>query len=341
MQRALLHTLSITAAGAALVSWGCDTMPPITEGITLAGDKKVSAQTLENGREKYVLYCRACHGENGDGRGPAGIGLRPPPRDFRNPYFKFGGVAAGELPPDSEIKRIVLGGLNGTAMLPWKIPEKDLDDVIQYMKTFAKDEDGENIWFEDEPGDLIEIPEDPWAGKETEAIAKGKSVYHGLAQCLKCHPAYGSYQEIWDATAEATGQGSTSAFREGMYYPEAKYAEAYGHKLLPPDFTRHPIKAGATVKDIYRTIAAGIGGTAMPMWKDSIEDDEIYAISHFVKHLYEMDAEEARKAREAWLAQPEFVPPKPPEEGEEGAEGAEGAEAAEGAEKAPAAPQEQ
>lgn len=306
---------------AALLTLSCDTMEPITEPFKLAGDKEVSIAQLENGREKYTLYCRACHGELGDGRGPAGIGMRPPPRNFKEGYFKFGGVAAGELPPDSEIKRIVLGGLEGTAMLPWKIPEKDLDDVIQYIKTFAVDEDGANIWQEDEPGELIEIPEDPWAGKKAEAIARGKSVYHGLAQCLKCHPAYGTYQEIWDATAEATGQGSTSAFRKGMYYPEAKYADAYGHKLLPPDFTRHPIKAGATPKDIYRTIAAGIGGTAMPMWKGSIPDEDIYAISYFVADLYTMDGEASKKAREAWLAQPEFVPPTPPEEGAEGAEG--------------------
>lgn len=334
MVRAALYSNRIAwgLVPAALLTLSCDTMEPITEPLKLAGGTEISAARLENGREKYMLYCRACHGEQGDGRGPAGIGLRPPPRNFQEVYFKFGGVAAGELPPDSELKRVVLEGLDGTAMLPWKIPESDLDDVLQYIKTFAKDEDGANIWLEDEVGELIEIPEDPWAGKKDEAIARGKSVYHGLAQCLKCHPAYGSYQEIWDATAEATGQGSTSAFRKGMYFPEAKYAEAYKHKLLPPDFTRHPIKAGTSEKAIYRTIAAGIGGTAMPMWKGSIPDEDIYAIAYFVKHLYEMDPVESKKAREAWLAQPEFVPPTPPEGAEGGTEG-EGADGEEDAEE--------
>ena len=65
-----------------------------------------------NGRQMVLT-----HGDNGDGRGPAGIGLRPPPRDFTNPVFKFGGVAAGELPPDSEMLRVVKNGLAGTAML--------------------------------------------------------------------------------------------------------------------------------------------------------------------------------------------------------------------------------
>lgn len=298
-------------APAALLLLSCDTMEPITEPFVLAGGTEVTVAQLENGREKYMLYCRACHGENGDGRGPAGIGLRPPPRNFKEVVFKFGGVAAGELPPDSELKRIILQGLEGTAMLPWEIPESDLDDVIQYIKTFAVDEDGANIWTEDEVGELIEIPEDPWAGKEKEGIARGKSVYHGLAQCSKCHPAYASNQEIWDATKAATGSGSMGAFRKNMYFPEAKFAEAYGHKLLPPDFTRHPIKAGATPKDLYRTIASGIGGTAMPMWKGSIPDDDIYAIAHFVADLYKRNLTDSNTARDAWLKQPVFEPPEP------------------------------
>jgi mono/diheme cytochrome c family protein len=291
---------------------------PITQPLKLAGDKTVPAHQLENGHEKYVLYCRPCHGDKGDGRGPAGIGLRPPPRNFTEPSFKFGGVEAGGLPPDTELLRIVKGGLKGTAMLPWQIPDEDLKDVIQYIKTFS------TVWTEEEPAAPIEITEDPWKGNDKEAVARGKVVYHGLAQCLKCHPAYATKQEIWDATKEATGEGSTSAFREGMYFPEAKFSEAYKHKLLPPDFTRHEVRSGnmqgvITRPDLFRTIASGIGGTAMPMWKGSIDDKDIWAIAYFVDSLIQIrDTAEAKKLRESLLGQPEFVPPEtpPPAEGE-------------------------
>src|SRR5215470_3634314 len=107
-------------------------LPPIKEPLKLKGGATIAADRLEHGREHYMLYCRPCHGDQGDGRGPAGIGLRPPPRNFTAKYpngdeynlvFKFGGVEAGSLPPDAELKRIVKKGLHGTAMLPWAVPD--------------------------------------------------------------------------------------------------------------------------------------------------------------------------------------------------------------------------
>ena len=46
------------------------------------GGKVVSASVLTEGERSYDLYCRACHGDKGDGKGPAATGVRPPPRDF-------------------------------------------------------------------------------------------------------------------------------------------------------------------------------------------------------------------------------------------------------------------
>lgn len=302
--RSLIYSSSLVLA---LVACAPDPRPPLTGPLKLAGGKEVALQTLLHGREKYTLYCRACHGDKGDGRGPAGIGLRPPPRNFTEPEFKFGGVEAGSLPPDAEIFRIVKHGLHGTAMYPWEMQDNELQDIIQYIKTFSP------RWAEEEPVAPIEITADPWTGKEKEGVARGKIVYHGLAQCLKCHPAYGTKQEIWDATKEATGEGSTSAFREDMYNPDAKLSEAYKVKILPPDFLRHPVKAGDTPKELFRTIAAGIGGTAMPMWKGAIDDSDIWAIAHFVRAMVELrNTPEADKLRKSLLEQPEWTPPEPP-----------------------------
>ena len=64
-----------------------------------------------------MLNCYACHGENGDGKGPSSYGLRPPPRNFTQPVFKFGGVEAGSLPPDTELKRIVRENRTGVCEL--------------------------------------------------------------------------------------------------------------------------------------------------------------------------------------------------------------------------------
>src|SRR5437016_6029942 len=116
------------------------------------GGQEVSAEVLNQGKDAYSQYCRPCHGENGDGRGYSSIGLRPPPRDFTQGLFKFGGVAIPGLPPDSELMRIVKGGLHGTAMLPWEVPDKELSAILQYVKTFAPQK-----WGQEAPGKIIEI----------------------------------------------------------------------------------------------------------------------------------------------------------------------------------------
>ena len=64
------------------------------------GGKRVSARRLNHGRELFVTYCAACHGLEGDGKGPAAVGLRPPPRNFKQGQFKFAAVASGQLPND-------------------------------------------------------------------------------------------------------------------------------------------------------------------------------------------------------------------------------------------------
>ncbi len=116
---------------------GCGGKEAFPKPIVLGGET-VSARSLNRGREVYEVYCFSCHGLKGDGRGPAAIGLRPPARDFTIGVFKFAAVPSGQLPCDADLVRIVRGGLHGTAMLPWKdVPERDLLDALQYLKTFS------------------------------------------------------------------------------------------------------------------------------------------------------------------------------------------------------------
>ena len=323
----LLLTLFL---GLSVTACGWEAMQDITEPLKLynAEDEEkpilVGVEKLKQGQEQYILYCRACHGVNGDGKGPAGIGLIPPPRDFtsENLAFKFGGVAAGELPPDQELLRIIKGGLDGTAMLAWDIPDGTILDIIQYIKTFNP------VWGEDELGEVVEITADPFGGSSTTAVALGKKLYHSKAQCLLCHPAYGTQEEIYNWGVELTGRGATN-FRPSMFEPEAKLSEAFGNKLLPIDFGRQPIKAGSSPNELFKTIAAGIGGTAMPMWKDALPDKEIWAISHFVSNIAQTkDTPAFRTMMKALKAAPPFTPPPEPVE-PEAAEGEDAADATE------------
>ena len=272
----------LVAATALLVLGSCKASRPrgFKEPMKLGG-KVVPAEVLSKGEQAYLLYCRTCHGEKGDGKGPAALSLRPPPRDFTLGLFKFAAVPAGTLPRDEDFVRIVRFGLHGTAMLGWDgVPERNLQDIIQYIKTFSQ------RWKEEEPGEPIEPTPDPWAGKTAEGVARGKLVYHGLAQCLSCHPSYASKAFISGASKELTGNVATE-FRKDMYGSDLKESD-YGVKILPPDFTRtdlRSVRAGHEREDIYRIIASGVGGTAMPTWRGALPEEDVWALTHFVESL--------------------------------------------------------
>lgn len=242
------------------------------------GGRQVSPETLNIGVTAYTHYCRPCHGASGDGGGPSGRGLRPPPRDLRLGVYKFTSVPAGQLPTDDDLRRIIRHGLHGTAMLPWDLAPAELEGVIQYIKTFAA------RWTTETPGEPIAAPPDPWRERPAAGVERGRAVYHGLAQCaVACHPAYATRDDIARYTRELTGQTPTD-LRADLYLPVPKPSD-YGTVLVPPDFTFHPLRSGERPDDIFRVIAAGVGGTAMPTWKNVLPDDDLWAMAHYVRSL--------------------------------------------------------
>src|SRR5262249_14567101 len=155
--------------------------------------------------------------------------------------------------------RIITGGLHGTAMLSWQVPPAEVDDLVQYVKAFAP------RWRTERPGDAIVPTPDPWAARDAEGVARGARVYHGLAQgAVASHPAYVTKPEIYAFTKELTRM-EVRDFRADLYAPVLKDSD-FGVKILPPDFTFNILRAGNGPDDVYRGIAAGIGGTAMPTW---------------------------------------------------------------------------
>jgi len=257
---------------------------------TFAGGKKVSAETLNLGKTTYMEYCVSCHGDKGDGKGFAATGSTPIPRDFTLGIYKFGNVSAGELPHDEDFYRIIRHGLKGTAMLPWDISDKRLDAVTQYIKTFAP-----KVWEAKgaKLGEHIKPTKDPYklAHKEF-AIQKGKEVYHVVAQCTTCHRGYVSKSEL----AQMNKKLKSDVEWDDTINELKLQGTEYGPGVLPPDFTWHEVRSANSVEELYVRIAAGVGGTSMPAWRGTIEDNEIWAVAYYVKHLMEMKDKPAREA---------------------------------------------
>lgn len=84
-------------------------------------------QALERGAQVYRLYCATCHGERGDGKGPAARVFRPVPVDFTD-------VAFASIPHGASFY-IVQKGSPGTGMAPWRgaLSDDDTWAVILYI----------------------------------------------------------------------------------------------------------------------------------------------------------------------------------------------------------------
>ncbi|HME92402.1 MAG TPA: c-type cytochrome [Myxococcaceae bacterium] len=310
----------------------------ITEPYPLTDGKSIDVKTLNDGYEAYMLYCYGCHGEKGDGSGPASLAMRPPPRNFTRGLFKFAGVEAGKLPVDDALDRTIRRGLNGTPMLPWDVAQVERRPIIQYLKTLSP------RWQSaDEYGTPIEISADPWRGKDKEAIARGKQVYHvavGGAGCSGCHAAYATRQEISEMTQKVTGE-PVAEFPENMYAPSLRESEyplevdekgevVKAYQILPPDFLVNKTKSAYPVgtrvdgreytasmqrEDLYRTIGAGIGGAAMPQWKGALPEESLWSLVYYVQTLVALrDTPEGLALRRKLDNQPPWTPPAPPPE---------------------------
>ncbi len=276
---------------------GCARRPQFTEALMLGG-QTVPPETLNEGHDAYMHYCHACHGEKGDGRGPSSPGMRPPPRDFRTGMFKFGGVAAGEMPHDVDLLALIKNGLDGTPMLPWDLSDRERHAVLQYIKTFS------DRWKTETPGERLLPPlPDPWVGKEAEAVERGRRLYHlsGVEKdaagnpttfflsCNECHPSYLTRDDLSALSQKVLGV--PPKFRDDLFRPVLKdgdyLAGDYKVHVLPVDFLFHPVKNGTSLQALYRTIAAGIAGASMPTWS-SIKADDLWALVHYVKTLTDL-----------------------------------------------------
>ena len=204
-------------------------------------DPASRAAMLELGRSVYDTYCVGCHGEKGDGRGPAAPMLLVKPRDFTKGVFKFRTTPNGTLPTDDDLFRTITRGINRTAMPSFRlVPDRERWAVVEYVKSFFPD------WQKRGAGEPIYLPPPPADLSSRARVRRGRELYEMLA-CYRCHGQKG------------LGDG-----------PSAKTLDpdVWGHPQKPFNFTKGALKSGASPVDVYRTFMTGLNGTAMPSYGD-------------------------------------------------------------------------
>jgi mono/diheme cytochrome c family protein len=111
----------------------------LVAACTVAAAATVHAQDpkVAQGKQIFATYCATCHGENGDGQGPVGKTLNPPPRNFQKGDFKYGGT-------DQAIAEVIANGAaskgGSPLMAPWGavIPEADRQALVAFIRSLKK-----------------------------------------------------------------------------------------------------------------------------------------------------------------------------------------------------------
>lgn len=83
------------------------------------------------GKTVFFANCTACHGVNGDGKGPAAGSLSPPPANFTDPAFWKGKT-------DSFLIHVIQNGMGPMPAWSDTLTPQNIDDVLAYIKTLKK-----------------------------------------------------------------------------------------------------------------------------------------------------------------------------------------------------------
>ncbi len=266
---------------------------------------------LKHGAEVYTARCAGCHGVTGDGKGPAGLHLRPRPRDYRQGVFKFTSTPYGSKPARHDLVRTIRRGAKGTSMpaFPW-MSEEDLDAVVDYVTFLSRRGEVENFvtfmsqeydeeedidfaefvdavdssiesWTEAEYEVILPVSAEPEYSEET--VTTGRELF--LSQgCSKCHGEDGKGQVEWINPEYLAKQAALPEDKR-----EQINRDKWGEPAPAADLTARMLHGGRRPIDIYRRIHTGINGTPMPAFGDVFaeEPDNIWYLVHYVRHIIE------------------------------------------------------
>ncbi|HUL50374.1 MAG TPA: c-type cytochrome [Gemmatimonadales bacterium] len=207
------------------------------------------------GKDLYLRECSGCHGERGNGKGPAAAFVDPRPRDFTLGDFKFRTTPSGKPPATGDILRIIERGIPGTAMPSFAfLPEKERKQIAAYVLKLA------DLLDEPEPKP-VGVPGQPPAATPAQ-LEKGKQLYAD-AGCASCHGDLGK------------GDG-----------PAAKdLKDAQGNPIQARDLTQGIFRGGGDRVDVYYRLVTGLNGTPMPSYADSLEAPDLWALTDYVLSL--------------------------------------------------------
>ncbi len=95
---------------------------------------KKTPELLAQGKKLYETNCAPCHGAKGDGKGPAGVALKPPPRTFNLPLSQWT-YSKGD---PKKVFEVISKGVPNSAMVKWdQLSEQERWALVYVVMGFA------------------------------------------------------------------------------------------------------------------------------------------------------------------------------------------------------------
>lgn len=221
-----------------------------------AGPRPLSPADVSAGKALYLRECSGCHGERGDGAGPAAAWIDPRPRDFTTGVFKFRTTASGQPPATADVLRVIERGVPGTAMPPFAfLPPDERKKIAAYVLRVA------DVLDEPEP-EPLPAPGPP-PPSTPERLAVGKQLWADI-DCGSCHGASGKVDERSTKDLKNT-DGTPTRTR---------------------DLTTEEFRGGSEPADVYYRLLGGLNGTPMPSFADALEGQDVWALIDYVRSLH-------------------------------------------------------
>lgn len=254
----------------------------------LLGSTDVSEAHLKRGAEIYTRYCVQCHGVNGDGNGVAAHYMIPRPRNYLLGIFKFTSTNYGAKPLREDLLRTVRRGIRGTSMPAFPLlSPTDLSSVVDYVLALThRGELEAKLAEEAEFNEQIEEPRIPELVNEILnrwRIARGQVVYPAtpMPEFNKANIDEGKKAFLSIGCAKCHGEDGRGMMASNVG------TDAWGNETKAADLTSGMLHGGTEPLDIYRHIDAGINGTPMPSFRDSLKSQPqtIWNLVSYVLHV--------------------------------------------------------
>lgn len=243
---------------------------------------------LAAGSRVYKEKCAHCHGSSGDGRGPTGLYVYPPPRDFRLAKFKYLSTTVG-LPTRADLRATVTVGIGGNSMPGFALlPPDQLNAVVGYVLFLAVrgrvetdllsavlSEDG----LTGPPELFAEVAAARGAKRFAEAETKAAAV--ALSDVGSVDTEYALRRGF----ALFQTAGCASCHRD--YGRQTHYLyDDWGVAVRPPNLTVGAYRGGGEFKDLFRRARCGIPPSGMPaVGKETLKDSDVEQLTGFVINL--------------------------------------------------------